>query len=95
MATLHLIHTNLMAHPELAQQLRNALSVDDALLFLAQGIYSLVTPPFAFRQAMYVLKSDLQLTGLLLPELPDIIHAIDYDEFVSLGVRYERSLSWN
>ena len=41
---------------------------------------------------MYVLKSDLQLTGL---PLPDIIHAIDYDEFVNLGVRYERSLSWN
>jgi sulfur relay protein TusB/DsrH len=92
MATLHLIHTNLMTHPELAQQLNNALSVDDALLFLAQGIYSLVTPPFAFRQAMYVLKSDLQLTGL---QLPDIIHPIDYDEFVNLGVRYERSLSWN
>jgi sulfur relay protein TusB/DsrH len=91
MATLHLIHTNLMTHPELAQQLANALSVDDALLFLAQGIYSLAAP-FAFRHAMYVLKSDLQLTGL---PLPDIIHAIDYDEFVNLGVRYERSLSWN
>ena len=95
MATLHLIHTNLMTRPELAQQLSNALSVDDALFFLAQGIYSLAAQPLAFRQVMYVLKSDLQLTGLLLPELPDIIHAIDYDEFVSLGVRYERSLSWN
>lgn len=92
MATLHLIHTNLMTHPELAQQLSNALSVDDALLFLAQGIYSLAAQPFAFRQAMYVLKSDFQLTGLA---LPDTIHIIDYDEFVSLGVRYERSLSWN
>ena len=92
MATLHLIHTNLMTHPELAQQLSNALSVDDALLFLAHGVYSLVTQPLAFIQPIYVLKSDLQLTGLA---LPDTIHIIDYDEFVSLGVRYERSLSWN
>jgi len=92
MAILHLIHTNLMTHPELAQQLSNALSVDDALLFLTHGVYSLVTQPLAFIQPIYVLKSDLQLTGLA---LPDTIHIIDYDEFVSLGVRYERSLSWN
>lgn len=92
MATLHLIHANLMTHPELAQQLANALSADDALLFLEQGVYSLAAQPLAICQPMYVLKSDVQLTGL---KLPDTIHIIDYNEFVSLGVHYERSLSWN
>ena len=93
MATLHLIHCHLGTRPELAQQLQSALSVDDALVFLAQGIYSLTTQTLNYRQSIYVLASDVALTGVNLPNTR--AQTIDYAEFVALGVRYERSLSWN
>ncbi len=93
MATLHLIHCNLSTRPELAQQLQSALSADDALIFLAQGIYSLAAQTKVYQQPIYVLVSDTALTGFTVPS--QIAQIIDYAEFVALGVRYERSLSWN
>lgn len=93
MATLHLIHCNLRTRPELAQQLHSALSADDALVFLAQGIYSLAPPTVLYQQPVYVLASDIALTGITVPT--KLAQVIDYAEFVVLGARYERSLSWN
>lgn len=93
MATLHLIYGNLGTRPELAQQLQSALSVDDALVFIGQGIYSLAVQTVLYRQSVYVLTSDVALTGVVLANT--LAQTIDYAEFVALGVRYERSLSWN
>ncbi len=92
MATLHLISCNLTLHPEIAQQLQQALSADDALLFMAQGIYTLLTMPLSYSQAMYILTSDIMTTGI---QPPPTVTAINYGQFVELGARYERSLSWN
>lgn len=92
MTTLHLIASRLSAHSELAQQLQQALSNDDSLVFMAQGIYSITSLPLSYSQRMYVLAADVAATAI---NVPENINIIDYAQFVALGARHERSLSWS
>lgn len=92
MSTLHLISGNLSQNTEQAQQLQHALSVDDALLFMAQGIYNVLNVPLLYSQTIYILASDVATTGI---QPPPTVTVIDYGRFVALGVQHERSLSWS
>jgi sulfur relay protein TusB/DsrH len=77
---------------EIAQQLQQALSADDMLLYMAQGIYSVLNQPLLYTQAIYMLASDVTTTGI---QPPPAVTVIDYGQFVALGARHERSLSWS
>lgn len=89
MATLHLISRNLSPSDEVLTHIQHSLSANDALLFLAEGIYSscfhLLT-----NYKLYLLNSESSFR----PQVNTTIAHIDYAQFVQLGVDYERSLSW-
>ena len=91
MATLHMMSGQLSPHSETWHQLQAMLSADDAILFLGAGLYNLARLA-ALPHAMYVLQTDVTATGF---QPAACVTVIDYEAFVGLGVRYERSLSWN
>lgn len=91
MATLHLISCRIEYASEPWLTLQSALSGDDAVLLLADGIYNQLWPS-KLTQPVYALSADADATGFS-PATPVML--IDYERFVELGVRYERSLDWH
>ncbi len=89
MATLHLINRNLSPDDELLTHIQHSLSANDALLFLAEGIYSTCFHLLT-NYKLYLLDNESSFRPLVNAR----ISFIDYVQFVQLGVKYERSLSW-
>jgi sulfur transfer complex TusBCD TusB component (DsrH family) len=90
MATLHLISHTLHMHDEICTHLKHSLLPHDALLFLADGIYSTCLHLFT-NYALFRLDSESTLCSTP----PNItLQTIDYTQFVQLGIDYERHLSW-
>lgn len=94
MATLHLISTQLTS--ELIQQIEAILLDDDILLFLSKGVYNILQNlPLLTKYRCYVLHQDVDSYGLSELIKTSSCWVIDYSEFVDLGIKYERSVSWH
>lgn len=95
MATLHLISRCLLPHDELSLQIKHSLSPNDALIFLAEALYSTNLDHF-INMRLYRLISEKTFSAQTwLDKNSSQVEDIDYAQFVALGASYERSLSWH
>lgn len=99
MATLHLLSHSPFSDGRLASCLR-LLAADDALLLCGDAVYALQNGT-AQRQAielmpeqvaLFALDEDLFARGI--NALPARLQPVDYEGFVELCCRYERTNSW-
>ncbi|MEL7559694.1 sulfurtransferase complex subunit TusB [Stutzerimonas chloritidismutans] len=99
MATLHLLSHSPFSDDRLASCLR-LLSVDDALLLCGDAVYALQHGT-SQRQALELMPDSIELFALeedisarSLCALPTRLQQIDYENFVELCCRFERTNSW-
>lgn len=91
MSTLHLVSVNLSGRTELTAQLRAAVSADDSILFMGNGIYSLTTLPDISGRSL-ALHADVAATGF---SPCNSVELIDYATLIRLCEQHEHSLSWS
>ncbi len=90
MTTLHLVSCPLPLGSETAAQLDAALSPEDSVLFMGNGIYAAAT--LTLPVSVYVLEADIRATGL---QPMASIRVIDYDGMARLCEQHERSVAWS
>ena len=75
-----------------------AITADDALLLLGDGVYAAMAHSRAWERLracgapLYVLRADASAAGVL--PLLEEIEVVDMDGFVALTERYPRQLAW-
>lgn len=99
MATLHLLSHSPFSDDRLVSCLR-LLAVDDALLLCGDAVYALQNGT-AQRQALELMPDSVALYALqedlyarVLDAMPSRLQQVDYEGFVELCCRYERTNSW-
>jgi len=99
LSTLHTINKG--AHHQALNLALTSLAHGDVLLFLEEGVTTLVTGSqgaarlelVAQENQIFCLQEDAQARALL-DLLPDWVTLIDYDGFVALTEQHSRTLSW-
>ncbi|MCQ2029986.1 sulfurtransferase complex subunit TusB [Stutzerimonas zhaodongensis] len=99
MATLHLLSHSPFSDSRLSSCLR-VLSADDALLLSGDAVYALQHGTDHRRAlelmpesiALFALEEDLAARGM--DSLPLRLQQVDYEGFVELCCRYDRTNSW-
>ncbi|WP_417781594.1 sulfurtransferase complex subunit TusB [Stutzerimonas xanthomarina] len=99
MATLHLLSHSPFSDDRLVSCLR-LLSVDDALLLCGDAVYALQNGTAQCQAlelmpdsiALFALAEDVAARGLGAP--PARLQQVDYESFVELCCRFERTNSW-
>ena len=99
MATLHLLSHSPFSDDRLVSCLR-LLAVDDALLLCGDAVYALQNGT-AQRQALELMPDSIALYALqedlyarVFDALPSRLQQVDYEGFVELCCRYDRTNSW-
>ncbi|WP_407290886.1 sulfurtransferase complex subunit TusB [Stutzerimonas zhaodongensis] len=99
MATLHLLSHSPFSDGRLASCL-HLLTADDALLLCGDAVYALQDGTTQ-RQALNLMHNSIALFALeedvaarALNSLPSRLQQVDYDGFVELCCRYDRTNSW-
>ncbi len=74
-----------------------ALSPDDAIILIEDGVIAALQPPFNGQSEMslsvFALKADLLARGLT-ERLSNTVTIIDDAEFVELCCKYSKTISW-
>lgn len=91
---LHIVSKSPFTHDAL-ERCRATLAPDDAIVLIEDGVLALATAAqfidAAKPHSVYILKADAQARGL---DLPAQVQRVDYNGFVDLVAKFDKSVSW-
>lgn len=101
MSTLHTVNKSPFATQSLVSCLNHA-KAGDAILMIEDGVYgglagtglTEIIAEFGKNVSLYVLSPDLAARGIDAGRLIDGVEGVDYDGFVGLVTKHDRTQAW-